>query len=89
MYIIASKKVKVNKKYIIFYIKLISILIIAKLMHLFYKQARLLLVKAIPKLLVYLIVLFLNIFKQWVNKNLGINFNLNNKRNIKELYIIY
>ncbi|PKK44021.1 hypothetical protein CI102_15025, partial [Trichoderma harzianum] len=88
-YITAGKNAKANGRYIISYVKSTSMLAIAKLVYPFYKQVRLLPARAMPKLLIYLAAPFLNVSKRWADRNLGINFNLDNKRSKEELYIVY
>ncbi len=88
-HVAAGEMAKANGRYIVSHASSTSMLAMAELVRPFHKQAKLLPTRAMPKLLVYLAAPFLNVSKRWADGNLGIDFNLDNRRSREELGIVY
>ncbi|KAL7952250.1 NAD(P)-binding protein [Trichoderma compactum] len=78
-----------SDRHIMSHEKLTSILAMAELVRPFHKQTRLLPTRAMPRLLVYLAAPFLNMSKRWADGNLGIDFDLDNRRSKDKLRVVY
>ncbi|KAL6817687.1 NAD(P)-binding protein [Trichoderma camerunense] len=88
-HVAAGEKAEANGRYIVSHARSTSMLAMAELVRPFHKQARVLPTRAMPKLLVYLAAPFLNVSKRWADGNLGIDFDLDNKRSKEELHVVY